>query len=119
MLGLCSLRFSEVKFKVPVKYTGYKGRTEVPPTLDALTITVHVGDDEEIVAMGTIEVEDIEGCVSHGFISIVTHFGYDRTKHIISALSCVQVLVSSTFSVCLTSWLMNENAIDFRTLVIL
>ena len=42
----------------------YVKRREIPPTLEPLTVTVHVGEDEEVIAMGTVEVEDIEGCVS-------------------------------------------------------
>lgn len=46
---------------MPVKYAGLR---EIPPTLEPLTVTVHVGEDEEIIGMTTVEVEDIEGCVS-------------------------------------------------------
>jgi len=46
---------------LPVKYAGLR---EIPPTLEPLTVTVHVGEDEEIIGMTTVEVEDIEGCVS-------------------------------------------------------
>lgn len=40
------------------------GRKEIPPKLEPLTVTVHVGADEEIIGMANVEVEDIEGCVS-------------------------------------------------------
>ncbi|XP_067946384.1 uncharacterized protein [Watersipora subatra] len=53
------VKYSELRFKLPVKYI--KNR-EIPPTLEALTVTVHVGEDEEVVAMGTVEAEDIVGC---------------------------------------------------------
>ena len=49
-----------------------EGRREIPPTLEALTVSVHVGDDEEIIGMSTIEVEDIEGCVS--WYQVELHF---------------------------------------------
>ena len=62
-------RFSELRFKLPVKM---EGRREIPPTLEALTVSVHVGDDEEIIGMSTIEVEDIEGCVS--WYQVELHF---------------------------------------------
>ena len=64
-----SCRFSELRFKLPVKM---EGRREIPPTLEALTVSVHVGDDEEIIGMSTIEVEDIEGCVS--WYQVELHF---------------------------------------------
>jgi len=42
-----------------------EGRKLIPPTLQPLTVSVHVGENEDIVGMATIEVEDIEGCVSN------------------------------------------------------
>lgn len=47
------------------------GRREIPPTLEPLTVSVHVGEGEEIVGMATIEVEDIEGCVSPTIFSLI------------------------------------------------
>lgn len=45
------------------------GRHEIPPKLEPLTVSVHVGEDEEIIGMATIEVEDIEGCVSANMLA--------------------------------------------------
>lgn len=58
------LRCSELRFPLKSRKVGLK---EIPPALEPLTVTVHVGPDEEIVGMATVEVEDIEGIVSSGY----------------------------------------------------
>ncbi|KAF6026848.1 hypothetical protein EB796_014832 [Bugula neritina] len=69
------VKYSELRFKLPVKYAGLR---EIPPTLEPLTVTVHVGEDEEIIGMTTVEVEDIEGCEMPEIIELAdSHGQYD------------------------------------------